>query len=302
MLIVGILFFISTASNATLKSAMTIKNRPEGWDGIFGGDSPLKFGHNKLFVSEDVKHGAMYVIPNQTTRLGDANINKITYYFNANKLIAIDFLCAKTEEIKLFSYAVAEFGSPQLIGINTDKFVWFDDVVCIYMKFAANQGDEHAFMRYLLKKYANNNNFPKFPLKKIRNIGLLMGFGGIKLGDSLEILGQDTILVRSNQRLGTLTYKKIIDKTEFNGFEIEEIGYSFLQSRLFFIEISFKKSVSKKQFIQYMTQLLGKPACISFDEKFYQWYDNSDVAIFIDENSNGIRLTYGFIDLLNSKK
>jgi hypothetical protein len=303
-------FFISLIhyclpAGAGIHSARPIPNRPDGWNGITWGAGPDILGIKPLIVDYDAKNGACFIIPGETTSLGNAQVDKIKYYFNENKLVRIDFLSPKSQEGEILRFATENFGRPQLVGAKEDEFVWFDDDVCIYIKFAANR-EQLTILRYVLKKFANGSNVPTFQFKIIPNKHLIEEILNVKIGDNLKSFDNDMIFVKNHQKHPEVAiYRRLSEKKFLIGMELKTIRYHFLRSKLFVIDISFDAGVSKKQLREFTTSNLGEPNFVSADELYYQWYDGSPLGICLSFNNgpNGEygQLLLGDMDLLETK-
>jgi hypothetical protein len=291
-------------SNDTSVCVKPIKNRPDGWGGIKWGDSPEKFGKHGVLIERDGKRLEVFKKTKDTAVLGGVRIIEIRYYFVDNKLAMIDFLCAKSTKPELLSYAVEEFGKPQLTEINYTIFGWYDDIVNVCI--SESLFEQYTAMRFLSDTFALSENFLKFTLKPIPNKEKLKGFGSMKFGDPLELLGKDKVLITTNKALKTATYKKNQEVASYNNFKIETVLYHFsesnflflfYQTKLILIQIFFANTVANEQLKEYAMAQFGAPALVSADELNYQWADSSGFAIFLElhQKGKGGLLSYGFI-------
>jgi hypothetical protein len=252
-------FLISFIAYASTYDLKPIKNRPTGWGGLAWEDPPDKLPTNRILISDDITNGKTYIIPGETAVFGDANASVIKYYFKEEKLIMVDFLCESTQVERLFKYAVTQFGPPPFQGAEEDKFAWADEDVGVYFQFKKNNA-KFGLMRYLLYEYSTNDTFGAFPLKTIPNKNKLNGFGGIKLGDPLEVLREENelSLIRTIPHYGIETYTKKREVKKWNDFEIKMILYNFLESKLVTVDIRFVEETESEQLLKLVTCTPGK--------------------------------------------
>jgi hypothetical protein len=275
-----------------------IKNRPDGWNGITWGSPQDTLGKDRIFISETTEDGALFIKPGETSVFGNAQINRINYYFKKNQLTRIDLYCNESEQKELLDNAVKIFGNPQNVGVDDNEFLWFDDVVAIHIQFKSKAA-KYPVLRFLI--IPANENYSLFHPKPIKNINNIEGFGGLKFGDSPELLGEQKVLIAINKSKNAEKYKKINDMALYENFEIKDVLYCFSDSKLFMIEISFVDSVNAEQLKEYMMEQFGIPEISRTygKEVEYQW-NGGEITIVLKcyQNNVGAKLVYGLWDVI----
>lgn len=126
-----VFFFCSVAVAA-------IKDSPDGFRGIKWGQSPAALGENAILVDSSGKK-SFYYIKGDNCRIGEADVDCISYFFWDNKFITATILAEGEFNSSALKAAMIEWYGEQYDLDSDGEHVWSDDNA--YITLTIEMGD-----------------------------------------------------------------------------------------------------------------------------------------------------------------
>ena len=130
----GILAALSIISVCAAIPGFTFQNEPDGFRGIKWGTNISEL--NDMQLMESVKDSEYYIRKSDTRKIGDADINEVSYGFYKNRLYVVlveynGFLNFMKLKADLFD----QYGKPEQPNQLMEKYFWTGVKVDIYFEY-----------------------------------------------------------------------------------------------------------------------------------------------------------------------